>query len=236
MTMQNAPWIFPGLGNRRWVELRLDALARADFPDITVENPLNDPEFCDRWITALTARLGADHSWGGWLEDRTHLWRGHYLPEGCFIHLGIDLNVPAGTTVLAPVTGEVVHAIPCGLLGGGGGGWIVLRADTPQDGAAFVVLGHLAHEGLPPPGTRLVRGAVAGMIGTPQENGGWYPHLHLQSMSEAAWEMVQHAPDTLLDGYAPADAALPHLFPDPAPLVGLRPRSASHERSIDSAA
>jgi hypothetical protein len=79
----------------------LDALARVAFP-LTVEpNPLNDPAFYDNWVDQVATRLDADHCWGGWLEDRAHLWRGHYLPDGCTIHPGIDLNVPTATAVLA---------------------------------------------------------------------------------------------------------------------------------------
>ena len=76
-----APWIFPALAGRRWVGANLDAIARIDFPATDHGNPLNDPWFCDHWVGEVATRLGADHSWGGWLEDRAHLWRGHYLPE-----------------------------------------------------------------------------------------------------------------------------------------------------------
>jgi murein DD-endopeptidase MepM/ murein hydrolase activator NlpD len=215
------PWIFPGLTGNRWTRVDLDALARAEFPDTATSNPLNDPWTCDSWVRTVTARLGADHSWGGWLEDRSHLWRGHYLPPGGAIHLGIDLNVPAGTTVLTPLGGVVVHAAPCRALGGGWGGWFVLRADTPRDGAAYLLFAHLAHRGLPQRGQTFAERAPVGVVGMPDENGGWYPHLHLQALSEAAWEAVQHAPDTLLDGYGYASDSLRHLFPDPAPLIGL---------------
>ena len=219
--MPEAPWIFPGLAGRRWARVDLDTFARIDFPATQGPNPLNDACFCERWSSELAVRLGADHCWGGWLEDRSHLWRGHYLPEGCTIHLGIDLNVPAGTRVLAPVAGEVMHAVPCRALGGGWGGWFVLRADAPEGASQYVLLGHLAHAGLPQPGTRLAKGAEVGVIGTPEENGGWYPHLHLQALSDEAWEAVQRAPDTLLDGYSYPNTRLSQLFPDPAPLVGL---------------
>jgi murein DD-endopeptidase MepM/ murein hydrolase activator NlpD len=223
--MLEAPWIFPTLADRRWAKVDLDALARAEFPATDGLNPLNDPWFCDRWVTEAAARLGAEHSWGGWLEDRAHLWRGHYLPEGCTIHLGLDLNVPAGTTVLAPISGEVMHAVPYRASGGGWGGRFVLHADIPEGGpeggAEYVVLGHLAHAALPQAGARITRGTPIGVIGTPHENGGWYPHLHLQALSGEAWEAVQHAPDTLLDGYGYPGEALSRLFPDPAPLAGL---------------
>jgi hypothetical protein len=219
--MLTAPWIFPAFAGRRWARADLDALARGDFPATDGPNPLNDPWFCDRWVGEVAIRLRADHCWGGWLEDRAHLWRGHYLPEGCTIHLGIDLNVPAGTTVLAPVSGEVMHAVRCRALGGGWGGWFVLRADVPEGGAEYVLLGHLAHAGLPEPGARIARGTCVGAVGTPAENGGWYPHLHVQALSGEAWEAVQRAPDALLDGYGYRDPHLARWFPDPAGLVGL---------------
>jgi murein DD-endopeptidase MepM/ murein hydrolase activator NlpD len=129
--------------------------------------------------------------------------------------------VPAGTTVLAPVSGEVMHAVPCRALGGGWGGWFVLRADAPRCGADYLLFGHLAHAGLPVQGTRLAAGAPVGRVGMPDENGGWYPHLHLQAMSTEAWNLVRRDPDTLLDGYGFPAAGLEHLFPDPAPLAGL---------------
>jgi hypothetical protein len=217
--MNDVPWIFPSLINRRWAWVGLDALARAEFPDNSTTNPLNDPWFCDDCVRKVAARLGVDHSWGGWLEDRSHLWRGHYLPPGCAVHLGIDLNVPTGTPVLTPLSGRVIHAMPCQALGGGWGGWFVLRADIPRCGAAYLLFGHLAHRGLPPQGARLTEGSQVGVIGTPNENGGWYPHLHLQALSIEAWEAVQHAPDTLLDGYGCPAATLDRRFPDPAPLV-----------------
>ena len=137
------------------------------------------------------------------------------------IHLGIDLNAPAGASVLTPLAGQVMHAVPCREQGGGWGGWFVLRADAPRCGAAYLLFGHLAHRGLPRPGDRLAEGAPVGSIGTPEENGGWYPHLHLQALSAAAWEAVRHAPDQVLDGYAFPAADLDRLYADPAPLVGL---------------
>jgi len=219
--MHAAPWILPDLAGTRWARVGLDALARAEFPDTGSANPLNDPWFCNGWVRGVAARLGAHHSWGGWLEDRSHLWRGHYLPPGCSIHLGIDLNVPSGVTVLTPFSGQVMHAVGCRDQGGGWGGWFVLRADTPRCAAAYLLFGHLAHEGLPRLGERLAEGAPVGTIGTPEANGGWYPHLHLQSLSSAAWEAVRHEPDTLLDGYSFPAADLDRRFADPAPLVGL---------------
>jgi hypothetical protein len=150
-------------------------------------------------------RLGVDHTWGGWLEDRSHLWRGQYLPHGCSIHSGTDLNAPFGITVLTPLSGQVVHAVPCREQGGGWGGWFVLRADTPHRGADYLLFGHMAQQALP-----------------------GYPRLHLQSLSAAAWAAVQRDPDSLLVGYAFPAVDLGRQFADPAPLVGL-PRDETAE-------
>ena len=87
-----APWIFPALAGRRWVGANLDAIARIDFPATDHGNPLNDPWFCDHWVGEVATRLGADHSWGGWLEDRAHLWRGHWGKLKIRVHAGIGIN------------------------------------------------------------------------------------------------------------------------------------------------
>jgi hypothetical protein len=48
--MRDVPWIFPNLTAKRWARVGLDALARAEFPDSSTTNPLNDPWFCDDWV------------------------------------------------------------------------------------------------------------------------------------------------------------------------------------------
>ena len=58
--MQTAPWIFPTLSGTRWAPVGLDALARAEFPDVSAENRLNDPWFCDAWVGRVATRLGVD--------------------------------------------------------------------------------------------------------------------------------------------------------------------------------
>ena len=105
-----------------------------------------------------------------------------------------------------------------------GGGWAaasccgpIRRVDAPPS-CYSVIWGH---QGLPRRGYRLAQGTPGGNIDLPEENGGWYPHLHLQSLSSAAGELVRHDPDTLPDGYAFPAAHLDCLFADPAPLVGL---------------
>ena len=99
--------IFPDLLNAKWEEVNLDAHAQEEIRD--EKNPLLDPVACDSWVTGIAKRYGADYTYGGYLEDRAYLWRGHYLPKGPQEHLGIDYNVPAGTKVALLQDAEVFH-------------------------------------------------------------------------------------------------------------------------------
>jgi Ser/Thr protein kinase RdoA (MazF antagonist)/murein DD-endopeptidase MepM/ murein hydrolase activator NlpD len=117
------------------------------------------------------------------------------------VHLGLDLFAPAGTPVYAPLDGEV-HAADEHRIRLDYGGVIVLRhrtgdgigdgtgdgtggeaGDEAGDGIEFFTLyGHLdpaSFAGLAV-GQRVARGQPIAALGTPEHNGGWTPHLHLQ--------------------------------------------------------
>ncbi|WP_088314753.1 aminotransferase class III-fold pyridoxal phosphate-dependent enzyme [Kineosporia sp. R_H_3] len=166
------------------------------------------------------------------------------LPEKRSVHLGVDLFVPAGTPVHAPVDGVVValadNAAPLDY-----GPVVILEHRTPAtpehpDGAPFFTLyGHLSRPSLPrlTPGQRVPAGAVVAEVGDRHENGGWAPHLHLQLLTDllglgvdvpgvapraelAVWESLSPDPNLVLA--------------DPRGLRGAAPRSApeiARERS-----
>ncbi|HEX7837598.1 MAG TPA: aminotransferase class III-fold pyridoxal phosphate-dependent enzyme, partial [Kofleriaceae bacterium] len=97
------------------------------------------------------------------------------------IHLGLDLFAAAGTPVYAPLPGEVhaadEHRIPLDY-----GGVVVLRHATDDGAEFFTLYGHLdpaSFAGLRV-GQRVARGQKIAALGTPERNGGWSPHLHLQ--------------------------------------------------------
>ena len=213
-----APFVLPDLRHAHWVHANLDELAGATVAGIS-PNPLVDPVLCDEWLTDRTRELNADYTWGGYGENRSRLWRDHYLPPGCYIHLGVDLNAPAGTRVCAPADCKVVFSEPNTALGGGWGGWVVLELQgIPRpDGITHLLYGHLAHITLPETGCFIQKGGDVGYIGENHENGGWFPHLHAQALTVDAWNMWKNRMPEL-DGYAPALSA---LFPDPGPLLGL---------------
>jgi murein DD-endopeptidase MepM/ murein hydrolase activator NlpD len=200
--------LFPQFAERHWARVNLDALARFDFPDesrIRADNPLNDPEKCTEWIKGIHKQLGADFSFGGYLEDRSHLWRGHYQEDaGSFLHLGIDYNVPAGTEVFS-VGDLVVHEVWTDPdQDGGWGGRVILQV---VDSHFYVIYSHLDPSLLPGRGAILKSGERIGLVGRPEVNGGWYPHLHLQC--------CDGEPPADLDGYAAGSLSEVKHYPDP---------------------
>jgi len=206
---------FPELSNKTWTEVNLDALSRLEFNGSS--NPLIDPQQCDDWVRRIAKGLGVDYTYGGYLEDRSHLWRKHYLPPGHQLHLGIDYNVPAGTKVAVLADAEVVHtARDCSF--GGWGGLIVFRFDTPPyAGADYLYYGHLAWDGMAVAGQKVKAGDVIGHVGKPHENGMWFPHIHVQLVSERMMKLAKGNPEAV-DGYMPPPVPKED-FPDPHPYM-----------------
>src|SRR3989339_1541746 len=77
--------LFPELKEKRFGYVNMNEAAKAWFakyPEpIVSENPLLDPATCQAMMNEVHAELGIDVSYGGWLEDRSTLWRGSYLDE-----------------------------------------------------------------------------------------------------------------------------------------------------------
>lgn len=101
-------------------------------------------------------------------------------------HLGIDLHIPAGFRVYAPLDAEVVVAeVEEGLHNYGG--MIVLKHNE-NDGVFYSLYGHLAHSDLPKVGIKFKKGDAFGTIGTTAENGSWAPHTHIQVFTENGYK------------------------------------------------
>jgi len=107
------------------------------------------------------------------------------LAEHRTIHLGLDLFAAAGTPVFAPLDGEV-HAADEHQVRLDYGGVIVLRHHTDDGVAFFTLYGHLSRASFADlrVGQRVWRGEQIARLGTPAENGGWSPHLHLQIITD----------------------------------------------------
>ncbi|MDH3219337.1 MAG: peptidoglycan DD-metalloendopeptidase family protein [Gammaproteobacteria bacterium] len=123
---------------------------------------------------------------GGYLENRsvyrnTELFRDDAERS---IHIGVDVFMPAGTAIFAPLDG-VVHSFANRQVQGDYGPVMILRHRL--DGFTFHSLyGHLSegslahlHDGRP-----VAAGEKIAEIGSRTINGNWAPHLHFQLIQD----------------------------------------------------
>ncbi len=129
---------------------------------------------------------GAIAGVGGYLENRsvsrdTELFRGD--EERC-IHIGVDVFMPSGTPVFAPLAGEV-QSFANRQVSGDYGPVIILRHRLDEF-EFHSLYGHLAEaslEGLYD-GKSVASGEKVAQIGPRPINGNWTPHLHFQLVQD----------------------------------------------------
>ncbi len=212
-------------GKRRGC-INLDACARYYWnTDLGVPAPAVspfavDPMVCQDLVQANHTIRNLDWSWGGYFENRSTLWAGSYLSKtGKWLHLGVDCNVRAGTPVNVPRQARVVH-IDNDYPELHGWGLRVVMKDEPS--GLYIIYAHLLPQSSLKVGQVLHEGQIFAVVGAPENNGGWYPHLHIQAMTPSAW---QHYRSNLsdLDGYGhpSQEQALRKQFPNPVVALDL---------------
>jgi murein DD-endopeptidase MepM/ murein hydrolase activator NlpD len=118
--------------------------------------------------------------WGGYLERRIYYGQSRHFNnevETRDRHLGIDIWMPAGTSIYAPVAGKV-HSFQYNAQDLDYGGTILIEL---EDGSVLL-FGHLSKSSLDNIAscTKVKPGQLIGWLGDENENGGWPSHLHLQ--------------------------------------------------------
>ncbi len=166
--------------------------------DLSIASPLLSGDPAGNSEPLLTARVfGAMHdagvkvSIGRYDEPRllytTPLFAlgGRPIDEHRTIHIGLDLFMPPGTPVYAPLDG-VVHACHDNAALLDYGPLIILRHSTDDGLEFFTLYGHLSRESLVGqyPGRVVKAGDKIATLGTAEVNVGWTPHLHLQVITD----------------------------------------------------
>ena len=97
------------------------------------------------------------------------------------IHLGIDLFVEPATALHAPLDG-VVHILANNAAPQDHQRPVILRHETGDGDEFFTLYGHLTTQTLDglKVGQRISQGQEFARVGTPEENGAWAPHVHVQ--------------------------------------------------------
>jgi hypothetical protein len=166
----------------------------------------------------LAQAMGSGSRWGlaPYLEHRETLLGDcpQMVAEGRFIHLGLDVIVPLGTPLHAPLDAVVAET---GYESGEGnyGGFVLLRHESPLFETFYSFYGHLCRDRLPAKGRAVPAGAAFGEIGDFHENGNWFHHTHIQVITRLGLDAGY-----MTKGYcSEADlAAMNGLCPSPIPL------------------
>lgn len=187
---------------------------------------LGDPSIRSRedWAVAIDASGASDTELtiGRYAEARalydTKAYASVFNPaDRRNVHLGLDLGVPAGTPVHAPLEGTV-HSFRDNDIAGDYGPTIILehRADEVP---FYTLYGHLQRGSLDglERGQPVGRARRIGWIGELHENGGWPPHLHFQIMTD----MLGLEGNFYGVGEASKLALWKSICPDPDLILGL---------------
>ncbi len=174
-------------------------LSRAAVLDLSVASPLlgdlravaDVPTFSRVIATAIEA-AGAQVGIGRYDEARfvytspAFLSEGNDGPEARTVHLGLDLFLPPGAHVFAPL-GGVVHSFRDNAAALDYGPTVILRHIVDDGRLTFFTLyGHLDRESVAwlQPGQPISAGNPVGRVGDSGVNGGWPPHLHFQIVTD----------------------------------------------------
>jgi murein DD-endopeptidase MepM/ murein hydrolase activator NlpD len=192
-----------GFTSGTYADLSLETLAqehRKDFPNVwNSKSPFLNAQLCEEAVRREHTRRGIAFSYGGYLENRSTLWHGSYLDaDERFIHLGIDVNVPAHTPIFADSPGRVVSTATDHPEEHGWGMRVIMRLDTHP---VYLVYGHLHPAVRVHVNDRVKRGTLLGIVGTAEHNGGWFPHVHVQAVAELTYHRLLIDGLRDLDGY-----------------------------------
>jgi hypothetical protein len=173
------------------------------------------PENTQQIINCVHQREKVEWSFGGWMENRSYMWKGSYLDEGKkYIHLGIDFNLPAHTWVTIPFDGEILHV---DTKNEADLDWGTRIFTQPYNSDKVFIFAHLDPQVNVQRGQFLPARALMARLGSSDVNGHVFPHLHLQVMTRAAYDYHQGSDFAELDGYGfeKDKEDLMKQFPDP---------------------
>lgn len=215
--------IFPVFRNKKlgYVNLNIEAGKWiADKKDRYGKNPFLDSAICQKMINDANKKYNLDFSFGGWMEDRSFIWKGCYMEQKkTYTHLGLDLNVPAGTEVAATFDAKVIRADTDSSRDCGWGTRVILRHWLEP---LYFIYAHLDKDIKCQVGDSIPEGKVFAKVGKPPYNGNWFEHLHLQTIAEEYFEELERKNLWAeLDGYgAESEIGInAKRFPDPVRFI-----------------
>ena len=172
--------LFPKIKDIIWCEVWMDAAFR--------ERPYLNPK--DPHDQSL---LAPNYTFGGFKEDRSCIWDG-FEPADKMIHLGVDIQVPQNTELASLTDGTIIQVLVDESKFNGWGTKIIVQTEL-NNKTYYVLYGHLYKPNVKE-GQKIKKGEIIGLVAPPEFNGGWFEHLHLQTMDSSL-----NVPINEVDGY-----------------------------------
>lgn len=201
--------------------------ARIGVLDWAIDSPEPGPR-TEEELAAHQRSLGVDVLLGRYGEERDIYRDAAFDPDGesaRTIHLGLDLFAPAGSPVFAPLDG-VIEAFADNHTWLDYGPVLILRHQTDDSTPFWTLMGHLSRASMADwhVGRQVSAGEQVATVGTPEENVGWPPHVHLQVLTDLC------GMGTDIYGVAPRDegSLWRGISPNPALLLGIMPGLDAH--------
>lgn len=172
------PVVPADLGKSVWLDLGVGSPDLGNYADI------EDAEKLHRQISdAMNGSVGIgkyDEVRPFYTTDAYEV-RGNNGPEWRTVHIGLDIFMPPGTPVFAPLDG-VVHSFQDNANDRDYGPTIILEHRVSDTLTFYTLYGHLTRTSLGglQKGQRIHAGQEFCQIGPMPENGNWSPHLHFQ--------------------------------------------------------
>ena len=174
------------------IDLNGPAVTRLDLTDknpLVAQADLRDTAAFEVIVNAMLAAQNATIGVGGYLENRVIYRRSQHFGlsqvlEARSLHLGVDVWIAAGTSLLAPLP-AVVHSLADNANFGDYGITVILEHEL--EGTTFYTLyGHLSRKEWTAlyVGQKLEKGQAFATVGPYPENGDWPPHLHFQLIAD----------------------------------------------------
>lgn len=156
------------------------SVSNLDLSQIDMKNPKSFEKYIENHLRKNDAKV----AFGGYNEER-NLYKQSSLfndeqTEERNIHIGMDLWIKAGTSVLAALDG-IVFGFDYNAGAGNYGPTIILK-HTIENQTFFTLYGHLSVESIEniDIGSFFKKRQPLASLGKPAVNGGYSPHLHFQ--------------------------------------------------------
>ena len=162
----------------------------SDLKRVYINWSFDNPEIprSTQAIEDLMAKTGAEVTIGYYCENRNVYQGEAFNPAAASartFHLGVDVGMPAGTPIYAPLDG-VIEIFNNNSTYLDYGPVVILRHKTDKGIPFWTLYGHLSIDSMPDwkIGKEIKAGGLIGRMGKEEENVGWPPHTHFQLLTD----------------------------------------------------